>query len=730
MVSLPRRPVRVPVLHQATVTECGLAALAMVAGHHGHHVEVRELRQRYAVGRDGSSLRTLVEAAREMGFEARGFRAPVEALGEIEAPFIAHWEGAHYVVVERMSGRGVTLVDPAIGRRQLSWAEFDAAYQGVALQLRPVAVERRPRRRRPLLSFIGPYFPRTPGPLAVVLTVSLLLVLLTLLPALLTRFVVDQAIPSGDAQVVRLLLLGVLGFSLAYAASWAARSELLLWLQTTIDLRMMTHFMRHLLALPYRYFQLRRGGDLLVRASSTAFIRDLVSGQLLSVLLDSALVVVYLMVIALNSWVVALALTILGLAQVLLILATLRPAKRLAERELVAMGDAQSTMLETVSGVESIKSAGAEDAAYGRWDTSYREQLDSSVRRRRLDNWVEAVLSGTRVVAPVGVTLLGAGLVILGELTLGQMLALSTLAGAALAPIGTLGTSLQAMQTVRVHLDRIRDVLDEETESEGQGQLRPRLEGAINLEGVGFAYAPDVRPALRDIDLMVPAGGKVAIVGHSGSGKSTLARVVIGLLPPTTGRVRFDGHNLHDLDLRSLRHQCGVVTQTPSLLSGDVRTNITLADPEASSEEVQRAIRLAVLDQDLAAMPLGLATPLGDEGVGLSGGQLQRLALARALVHQPRILVLDEATSHLDARTERRVFDNLATLACTQVVVAHRLSTVRDADLIAVLDQGVLVDAAPHETLMERCEHYVALVEHQLGRASHPPAPASAPLAP
>lgn len=711
---------RVPVLYQSTPTECGIACLAMVAGKHGHHVEVRDLREHVGLGRDGTSLRVLAESARELGFEARALRAPVPAVHELPVPFIAHWAGAHYVVVEGRTSQGVRIVDPATGRRTLTDEEFAGEYAGVALTLRPDTVVPLPRRRAAFLSFVSRYVPRSPRHLLAILAVSLLIVGIGLAPALLTRFVVDDVIPSGDGAVVRVLLVGIVLFLAANVLSSLARSELLLWLQTVIDVRMMTHFMQHLLSLPFQYFQLRRGGDLLVRASSTAFVRDLLSGQVLAVLLDTSLVVVYLAVIAASSWVIALAVLVIGVLQVTLVLATLNRAKVLAERELIAMGDSQSALLETVGGMESIKSSGGDKAAYARWATAYRAQLDSSVRRRRLDNAVAAVLSGSQIAAPVAVTLLAAALVLTGQLSLGSMLAVSALAGAALSPLGQLGASLQAMQSVRVHLDRIRDVLDEQPETVGQGTLRLDLSGQVELVEVGFRYAPSAPWAVRSVTLTVPPGGRLAIVGHSGSGKSTLARVLTGLLPATEGSVLLDGHDIDDLDLERVRSQCGVVTQSPALLSGDLRTNITLADPAASDDDVLRASRTACLHDDVEAMPLGYSTPLGDQGVGLSGGQLQRLALARALVNRPKILVLDEATSHLDALTESRVFAGLRDLECTQVIVAHRLSTVRDADQIAVLHDGEVVDVGTHTELVARCQHYAVLVEGQLASATEP----------
>ncbi len=706
---------RVPVIRQQTATECGLACLAMVLAHHGRRTTLRALRDTVDIGRDGASLRTLVALARSAGMDTHAYRAPAAKLTELPLPLVLHWEDAHYVVLERIMGDKVHVVDPGLGRRTMSWVTFEKSYAGIALSARPGPEFRRQRGERFAIgAFIAGYIPHRIAPLLLLFVASLVLVLLAIIPAFLTRFFVDQFIPSGDVGLVGFLALMIALFGLCHILCFLARAELLLWLQTVMDLRMMRRFMSHLLALPYKYFQTRRGGDLLVRAGSTSFVRDVLSGQMLAIAIDSLLVVVYFTLIARTSVPLALTLVAVAVLQVLLILVTLPAAKRFAQDELVSMSEAQSALLETISGIETVKACGAESESYARWGEQFDRQLHASVRRRRLDVQIESLLGGLRIALPPAVTLVGAVIVLNGSLTAGDMLALSALAGAALAPVSTLGHSLQSLQTVGVHLDRVRDVLEEPIEEVQEDAPKYSLSGQISLRNVSFRYGTGSPWALEGIDLEIPAHSRIAIVGASGSGKSTLARVVTGLLQAEGGSISLDGHALKDLNLRHFRQQCGVVTQSPSMMSGSLRHNVTISAPGATDSEVWEALEAAALADEVRCMPLGLATPLGDGGLGLSGGQLQRLAIARAVIRRPRILVLDEATSHLDSGSENRVFEHLHHLDCTQILVAHRLSTVRDADLIVCLAHGRVVGQGTHSELFASCAEYQHLINRQL----------------
>jgi ABC-type bacteriocin/lantibiotic exporter with double-glycine peptidase domain len=687
----------------------------MVLGYHGRGTAVAELRDRMVLARDGASAAAIARHARELGMRVRAYRAEPDALPDLVLPLIAHWGMNHFVVIERLTSRGADIVDPASGRRRVTHAELDASFTGVVLELEPTETfERRRLAEAGLWSFVKPFLPRRPGVLSAIVGASAALTLFGLIPAFLTAYVVDQVLPGRRENTLLILAAGLVAYTVSHAMTTLARAELLLWLQTRIDWSMMGSFLRHLMSLPYKFFQLRTGGDLLVRVSSMTYVRDAVSSQLLAVLLDTALLGVYLVVIGTKSLLFVAAILAIALAQLALMLFSAPAAQRLTERELQALGEAQSTLLEAVTGAETVKASGAEHVVVSRWSRKFSEQLESSVRRSRLDNVIDSLLGMLGTASPLIMLVLGAYLVFSAGLSLGTMLGLISLAGAALSPVAQLGRSVKTFQTIRVHLDRLRDVLDEPDESVGQGSEKVTLDEPITLADVSFRYSGDGPDALSGISLTVAPGEKIAIVGGSGSGKSTLARLILGLYDPTGGEISYGSTPLTDIDLGHLRRQCGVVTQDADIFSGSVLTNIALAKPEAPLDDVVAAARLAAIHDDVMRMPMGYETILGEGGSGLSGGQRQRIALARAVVHRPRVLVLDEATSHLDATTEAVVHENLSGLDCTRIVIAHRLSTVLDADRILVLDHGRIVEEGDHDHLVARGGAYAELVGQQL----------------
>jgi ABC-type bacteriocin/lantibiotic exporter with double-glycine peptidase domain len=493
------------------------------------------------------------------------------------------------------------------------------------------------------------------------------------------------------------------------------RSHLLLQLRTNLDTRLTLGFVDYLSRLPYDFFQRRSAGDLMMRVNNNATVRELLTSNTLSALLDGTLVIGYAVLILVINPLMGVIVVGLGIVQITVFYLARRGYRELMARSLEAQARSQSYLVEMLHGMETLKAAAAESRAVERWSNLYVDELNVALDRGRLSARVDAMGSLLTAGSPLGILLLGALQVMAGTITLGEMLAINSLAIGLLMPLSTMVNSALQLQLLSSYMDRIDDVLRTPPEQSGKDVARaPRLTGRVTLQNVSFRYGDNLPFVVRDVSVDIRPGMTVAIVGRSGCGKSTLARMIAGLYRPTEGRVTFDGHDLLRLELKSLRRQIGVVFQSPSLFAGSIRSAIGLSDPGATLDKIVESARLAAVDDDIRAMPMGYDTILSDGGASMSGGQRQRVALARALVHKPALLILDEATSALDSETERRVIKNLEDLRCTRIVLAHRLSTIVNADLILVMEAGEVVEAGTHPELLSRGTHYARLVAAQL----------------
>ncbi len=705
---------RVPIIRQLAATDCGAASLAMVLGYHGKDVRLDEIRGILGPGRDGANALAIINAAKWYGLRGRGVSLEIDDLQYLDPGSILHWQFNHFVVFERLEEAAVHIVDPAFGRRRISMEEFRKAFTGVALLFEPTDTFQPSKdESRPVWRYIRQVITR-PGLWPRILILSVLLQILGFAVPAFTGALVDRVVPRGDYHLFAVLGAGFSAIAVFYMLSTFLRGQLLLHLRTHIDARMVLGFLDHLIDLPYAFFQRRQVGDLLMRLNSNTTIREILTSGGLSVILDGTLVILYLLVLlVLNLSMGALALG-LGVLQLAIFAITRHKQRQLMSDSLQTQARLQSYQYEMLAGIETLKAAGNESRAVEQWSHLFVADLNVSLRRGSLSAITDALTSTFRIASPLILLGYGSLQVLRGQLSLGEMFGMNALAAAFLVPLSNLVNTASQLQLIGTYIERLDDVFNTDREQdESQVRPAPKLAGRIEVEHVSFQYSPTAPIVVNDVSITISPGQFVAIVGRSGSGKSTLASLVLGLYPPTSGRVRYDNIDLSKLELRSVRRQLGIVTQRPYLFGSSVRANIALSDPGLSLAAVIAAAKRACIDEDVMEMPMGYDTLLLDGGASLSGGQRQRIALARALVREPAILLLDEATSALDSVTERDFQEQLEALRCTRIVIAQRLSTIRAADVILVMEDGQIVERGSHQELMSIDGRYRRLVQSQ-----------------
>jgi ATP-binding cassette subfamily B protein len=704
---------RIPLVRQLSATDCGAAALAMVLGYFGREVPLSEIRQTLGIGRNGTSASALLRAGRLYGLRGRGVHAEIEDLSALPPGTILYWEFRHYVVLEGIGRDFVRIVDPAGGRRKVPLATLRRAFTGVALIFeRSEAFEPGKDIRNRSWGLLKQVFEQW-GLLGRILCTSGVIQILSAVMPILTGVLIDRIIPQRNYSLLFLLALGYIVFQVFNSVSVFIRAHLLIHLQTQVESSFTLRFLDHLVELPYSFFQQRTAGDLMMRLGSNASLKEILTSTTLSTLMDGFMVSLYLILLMLANVRLTLIILAIATARVLLVMVIRHKQRELLAEILELSARSQTYQVEMLSGMETLKAMGLEHRAAENWSNLFIDGLNISVQRGRLDAIFTTLQNLLGTASSFAVIFYGTYLVLNGHFTVGTMVAFSALAAGFFSPLTNLISSGVQFQMLEAYLERVNDVFDTPPEQRPGTVAAGKLKGTISLEGVSFRYAKPDPLVLEEVSVSVEARSRVALVGRTGSGKSTLARLMAGLYEPTAGRILFDGKDLISLDLRSVRSQLGIVTQDTQLFGGTVRQNIALADPQMGLDQVIRAAKLACIHDEITAMSMGYETVLADRGLSLSGGQRQRLALARALACVPMVLVLDEATSHLDAVTEEMVNQNLAQLRCTRIVIAHRLSTIRDADLIVVLESGKVIAHGNHHELLETSSTYAALLRGQ-----------------
>lgn len=714
---------RYPFFAQQSASDCGAACLAMVTRYWGKHFSINRLRDIANVDRSGASLRGLSAAAESIGFATRPVKASLKQLAKQKLPAIVHWEGKHYIVVYEITRKQVIVGDPAIGQQTLSHKEFNAGWTGYALLLQPTAQLK--ETKEDTTNFWQ--FVELAKPHGLVLlevfVASLLIQIFGLITPLFTQLLLDRVVVQGSTLTLTAVGLGMLIFTLFRVAMTGLRQYLLDHTANKIDLTLIVGFIRHTFRLPLSFFESRYVGDIIARVQENRKIRSFLTGEALSVVLDLLTVFIYVGLMFWYSWKLALLVLVVVPPFFGLALVATPFLRRISRKIFKASAAERSYLIQALTGVRTVRSMAVEPTVRWHWEELLNQEIKDTFSGQVIGNGLKIFSNTIQGVATTALLWYGAWLVIQNQLTIGQLVAFNMLLGNVISPFQRLTVLWNQLQEVTIAVERLNDVLECEPEEDLEHQVRqtlPSLRGQIRFEQVTFRYHPESEiNVLENLSFEVKPGQMVALVGRSGSGKTTVAKLVLGLYTPTDGKVLIDGHDITSLSLPSLRQQIGLVDQDTFLFGSTIRENISLGHREATLEEIMEAARLAQADEFIKKLPMGYETQIGEGGGMLSGGQRQRLAIARALLGNPPLLIFDEATSHLDAESERIIQGNLNSILKnrTTLVIAHRLSTIRQADLILVLDQGVLVESGTHQELMAKRGHYFYLNQQQLNVA-------------
>ncbi|HJW56054.1 MAG TPA: peptidase domain-containing ABC transporter [Burkholderiaceae bacterium] len=715
---------RFALVEQAEEMDCGAACLAMLCRHYGIPMTLGKLRELANVTTQGATLDSLARTGESLGFTTRGVQCTYEALLGFELPFIVHWEGYHYVVVYGVSKRQVWVADPAVGFKKMNVEEFERGWSGTCLVFTPGQdMVQLAASRSPWIRFVG-YLHPYKKILAHLFMATFVIQMLGLVPPLIIQNILDGVIVHQNVSLLHLLIVGLVLSSLFTQLMATVRAYLANYMVRNLDFSMMAQFFKHTMSLPFSFFAKRKTGDILARFQENQTIRSFLTESTVTTMLNLLMVFIYFTIMFFYNVKLTL-LLIAFVIPIMILTVVVTPKIKNYAREVFAAGtDAQAFLMEALGGVETIKGMGSERPVRLKWEKKYVKSLEVQYRAQMFNIRVGFASQLLNAATTIAILWMGASLVLAHELSIGQLIAFNALMGSVLAPLMGLVGLWSRLADASVAMERLGDILDMEPEQKPvdlpSRVVLPDLQGHISLEGVYFRYGgSETQYVLENISLEIQPGELVAIVGRSGSGKTTLAKLLVGFYPPTEGKIIVDGYDMSVIDKDYYRAQVGYVMQSNLLFSGTIAENIASGDESPDRRRIEEVAKMADAHAFISKMPVGYEQVVGERGVGLSGGQIQRLCIARALYHDPRLLVFDEATSALDTQSESNIIGNLHDILAgrTAVIIAHRLSTIMRANKILVLYEGVIVEQGRHEELLDRKGMYYQLVQKQLSAA-------------
>ncbi|MBB3315410.1 MULTISPECIES: peptidase domain-containing ABC transporter [unclassified Rhizobium] len=709
----------------STFLHTNLHCLALVARHHGVDLSPERLQHDYAVDERPVEMRQLLRMAKDAGLRARQISLSWTSLVQLgEAfPVLAELDNGNWVVIAGPAmgeeEAKIRVLDPLAERPDfilLNEEQFTRSWRGsVVMMKRNFSIN---DADQPFgFRWFIPEIIKQRSFFRDVALAAIVLYGLGLMTPIFFQLVIDKVLVHQSYATLTVLTIGI-GIALVFDAAFSfLRRYLLLYATNRIDIRIATRTFGHLLNLPIALFEQASAGVLVKHMQQTGRIREFLTGRLFLTLLDGVSLLVFIPILLLYS--VKLTLVVIGFAALvgLVVMLLVGPFQRRLQALYKAEGDRQALLVETVHGMRTVKSLALEPRQRRAWDDYSAQSISVRFRVEKISTAAQSMTGLLEKLMSVAIIGLGALDVFSGAMTIGALVAFNMLAGRVSGPLVQIVTMVHEYQEVALSVRMLGEIMNQRPEQAGRGRgIRPHLRGNIQFDKVTFRYGPDGPPALDDVSFNIPAGSVFGVVGKSGSGKTTITRLIQGLYQNQQGIVRMDGYDSREIDLVHLRTSTGVVLQDNFLFRGTVRENIAAAKPDASIEEIMEVARIAGAEEFIERLPRGFDTMLEENASNLSGGQKQRLAIARALITDPKLLILDEATSALDPDSETIIRQNLSQIAAgrTVVIVSHRLSTLVDADAILVVERGKIADIGRHDQLVTRCMTYRHLWSQQM----------------
>ena len=699
---------RIRFQQQSEQSECGLACASMLIDFYVKNTKLSNLREKYGVPNGGYNLSQIQTILGEYHITSKAVKINAESVKALPMPFIAFWNSKHFIIVEKVCSRYIQIVDPALGKMKISDGEFKEKFSKVALYVTSDSRKKfeMPKFNNAIFASIN----KNKSYLFKTLLVSLIMQCLSLFVPYAIQFIIDGT-ALNLIQSIGHLIISICLIILVYFFSNFVRTRIITTLQTSFDKEFLGKTIEHLLDLPYSYFVNRSKGELIYRINSNTYIRQILIEQVIGLVIDIFFFFLYL--IAMFAYNTYLAVFTIMIAIILCIFSYINAKlnRKIDQNEIVVLTKSQDMINEIVNNIFTIKSTNSQKNMYVKWESNFEEQIKMEKKKAKYTSVLTNITQTIQTFYSLLIYAIGYTLYLQQQITIGGVVAFSVIGAAFLTPIISIMNSYSQFLLVKIYMDRLLDILETPTErsSLGEGFLSD-FSGAVSLEKACYRYSRFSKEAVSDITLKIKPNEKVAIVGASGSGKSTLLKLAASLYQPTKGEVFYDSYNVKELDIQKLRESIGIVLQENVLFNGTFRENITMGRT-FSAKEIMKCIKATNLAELVESFPLGLETNISESGQNLSGGQRQKISIARTIISSPKVIFLDEPTSALDNDSERIVMDYLFSMPVTLVVVAHRLSTIQQFDRIIVMSEGKIVEVGTHKELLRNNSYYAKLYQ-------------------